>query len=115
MSERRFADQFDDLRKGDYYSIPDERLGKIHYSKLATPAKGNIYIMKRFDNNQIAAMLSKELTDSQKYYRDNGYLILRKFIPESTIDAYLELRERLKLGQDSFKDDTSYVEHPEIL
>jgi hypothetical protein len=70
--------------------------------------------MKRFDNEQIEEMLPKGLTENQRYYREHGYLIICKLIPEPIIGAYLELRARLGLGQAQFSDDTCYVEHPEI-
>ena len=111
----RYSDIFHDLQNQDYYEIPKERLSHVHYSKLAKPAQQNIYITKDFADPRMAAAFDKTLSENQRTYRENGYLILRGLIPEDLIDAYVELRERLKLGQDQFPDATPFIEHPEIL
>ena len=36
------------------------------------------------------------LDDQQKFWRENGYLILPKFIPDDLIDAYCKVRESLE-------------------
>jgi ectoine hydroxylase-related dioxygenase (phytanoyl-CoA dioxygenase family) len=112
--ERRYSDIFRDLQDKDYYAVPAERLPHIHYSKLAAPAQHNIYIMRQFGDPDMAAQFDADLTPHQAYYRDNGYLILRDFIPHDLIDAYLALRDRLGLGQQQFPDSTPFLEHREI-
>lgn len=111
----RYSQIFRNLQDENYYAIPKNRLPHVHYSKLAIPQKHNIYIMRQFPEPEVATAFEADLTDNQKYYAENGYLILRNFIPHDIIDAYLDLRERLKKGQDQFEDVTPYIEHKEIL
>ena len=37
----------------------------------------------------------ENLTNSQKFWRDNGYLILENFIPEDLIDKYVSVRSKI--------------------
>ena len=53
------------------------------------------------------------LTDYQKIFRDNGFLILEKFLPDNLIDAYCSVREKLnKPG--GYSTPTPYLEIEEI-
>lgn len=112
--EKRYSDIYHNLLEQDYYNIPSEKLDKVHYSKLAKPARHNVYIAKGFPDPEMEAALVETLSENQRYYRDNGYVILRGLIPDDLIDSYLALRERLGLGQNQFADATSYVEHEEV-
>jgi len=53
------------------------------------------------------------LNDQQKHWRENGYLILRNFIPEDVVDAYCRIRERLS-SDGGWDDETPYMEIKEI-
>ena len=53
------------------------------------------------------------LTDQQKHWRENGYLILRNFIPEDVVDAYCRVRERIS-ADGGWDDETPYMEIREI-
>ena len=53
------------------------------------------------------------LTPAQQHWRENGYLILRDFIPHDVIDAYCKVRERLK-APGGWDDETPYMEIKEI-
>lgn len=112
--EHRYSEIFHKLQKESYYIVPDVNLDKIHYSKLASPAKHNIYLLRDFKEPEMQTEFLSGLTDNQRYYRDHGYLIVRNLIPNELIDRYLALRERLSLGQDQFVDATPYIEHREI-
>jgi len=46
----------------------------------------------------------KNLSPDQRQWRDHGYVIKRNFIPGSLIDEYIELRNKLNLGDGSFPD-----------
>jgi len=53
------------------------------------------------------------LTPAQKHWRDQGYLILRDFIPNDLIDAYCKVRERVT-SPGGWDDETPYMEIREI-
>lgn len=114
IETRRYGEQFETLQDSDYYTVPKDRLNSIHYSKLSQPARHDIYIMKRFDESPFSGAFQSTLTNNQRIYAAQGCLVLRKFIPDDLIDAYIELRERLSLGQGQFPDSTPYVEHQEV-
>lgn len=109
--ERRYSDVFHDLQSADYYAIPKDKLQHVHYSKLARPAQHNIYLMRQHQDEAVMAAFRNDMTDNQRYYADNGYLILRGFIPDDLIDAYLELRAEHELVQRQFPDSTPFIEH----
>ncbi|WP_421790766.1 phytanoyl-CoA dioxygenase family protein [Hyphobacterium sp.] len=53
------------------------------------------------------------LTNEQKFWRENGYLILRKFIPDDVVDAYCRVREKIS-APGGWDDETPYMEIKEI-
>ena len=53
------------------------------------------------------------LTDEQRFWRENGYLILRNFIPEDVVDAYCRVREKVS-SFGGWDDETPYMEIKEI-
>lgn len=53
------------------------------------------------------------LTDHELFFRNNGYLILEKFIPDHLIDAYCTLRQTIDINQ-GFSDCTPYMRHKQI-
>ena len=109
--ERRYSDVFHGLQEADYYTIPKDKLPQIHYSELARMAQQNIYILRKPQNEDVAASFRNDMTDNQRYYADNGYLILRDFIPADLIDAYLELRTEHDVKKGQFPDNTPFIEH----
>jgi hypothetical protein len=46
----------------------------------------------------------KNITPDQQHWRDYGYVIKRHFIPDTLIDEYIELRNKLNLGDGLFPD-----------
>lgn len=101
-------------RQGDYYEIPKSRLDKIHYSKLASPRGYDVYAAKMVEEGPMRDQFLDSLTENQRSYGENGYLIIRGLIPEELCRDYLRLREEQNMGQDQYKDSTPYIEHPEI-
>lgn len=53
------------------------------------------------------------LDTDQKHWRENGYLILRNFIPNDLIDAYCRVRETVS-APGGWDDETPYMAVPEI-
>lgn len=53
------------------------------------------------------------LSDEQRHWRDNGYLILRNFIPHDVIDAYCKVREKIP-APGGWDDETPYMGIEEI-
>jgi SAM-dependent methyltransferase len=53
------------------------------------------------------------LNTQQKHWRDNGYLILRNFIPPEVVDAYCRVREKVS-APGGWDDETPYMEIREI-
>jgi hypothetical protein len=51
----------------------------------------------------------KNLTPDQQHWRDYGYLIKRNFIPLTLIDEYIELRNKLSLGDGLFPDARAHL------
>lgn len=47
----------------------------------------------------------------QRYWAENGYLLIKGLIDPSTCDEYLALREQLALGRGGFPSFTPYLEH----
>ena len=113
--EHSYSSIFYDLQDKEYYTIPKEKLNFVHYSRLSKPRRHDVEIMKRFDDERVQRDFTTQMTDNQRYYAENGYLILRKFIPDSLIDEYLALRKRKGLDQGQFSDNSAYVEHDEML
>ena len=60
-----------------------------------------------------ASVNEDALSPAQKHWREEGYLILRDFIPHDIIDAYCKVRERLK-APGGWDDETPYMEVKEI-
>ncbi len=54
------------------------------------------------------------LTPEQRFWRENGYLILPGVIPEAIVDAYLDLRERTGVGTAQWGNFTPYMFFEEI-
>jgi Phytanoyl-CoA dioxygenase (PhyH) len=54
------------------------------------------------------------LTADQLFWRRNGYLVKERFIPESIIDAYLELRQRRGITGGMFENFSPYMRYDEI-
>ncbi len=88
----------DNKKQNNYYTVSDQELSRLQYHQVAKPPEQNVYIMRRFQDEKMEQMMVSQLSDHQRYYRDNGYLILRDFIPHDLIDTYLKLRQELKLG-----------------
>ncbi|MHA3915521.1 phytanoyl-CoA dioxygenase family protein [Halovulum sp. GXIMD14793] len=114
MVEVRYSDIFHRTKLQDYYAIPQEQLDHVHYSKLASPPKYDVYPAKLVGDDRMRTEFLNSLTENQRYYGENGYLISRNLIPHDLCDAYLELRKKRGMGQNQFSDSTPYVEHPEI-
>ena len=114
MVEERYSDIYFDTKEKDYYTVPKDRLDKIHYSKLALPRQYDVYPAKSVNGEESKRAFLDSLTDNQRYYGEHGYLIVRNLIPHDLCDAYLELRQTLEMGQSQFSDSTPYIEHPEI-
>lgn len=53
------------------------------------------------------------LNEDQRFWRENGYLILRNFIPADVIDRYCRVREKVK-SPGGWDDETPYMEIKEI-
>lgn len=56
----------------------------------------------------------QKLSTEQKFWRENGYLILSNFIPEELVDAYLDLRKRANVMVDAWGTATPYMFFEEI-
>lgn len=54
------------------------------------------------------------LTPEQKFWRENGYLVLKKVIPEAVVDAYLALRERTGIERSGWGTPVPYMFFEEI-
>lgn len=54
-----------------------------------------------------------KLTEDQKFYKANGYLILKGFIPDDLNNAYQEIRKTVSIPV-GFPDCTPYMRHKEI-
>lgn len=53
------------------------------------------------------------LDADQRHWRENGYLILRNFIPPGLVDAYCRVREKVS-APGGWDDETPYMDVPEI-
>jgi len=106
-----FSQQFDKIIYEDYYS--DERVVKdeVEYSDLCKTPEKDVYIMRRFNSEELEKQFLSSLTQDQQTYRKNGCLVKRGFIPSELIDEYFSLRERLDLGVGEFDSVTNYVEY----
>ncbi|MEM9256118.1 MAG: phytanoyl-CoA dioxygenase family protein [Pseudomonadota bacterium] len=95
-----------------YYTISAEQLNRIPYHQMTTGVAHDIYLMRKFEDERQNELFNRQLTENQRAYRDNGYLILRNLIPEDVIDRYLALREEAKLGREQFpQQDTPHVKY----
>jgi len=56
----------------------------------------------------------KGLSEDQIYWRKNGYVIKRNFVEHDLIDEYLNIRNKLNLGNGPFDDITPYLYHSVI-
>ncbi|WP_164860806.1 phytanoyl-CoA dioxygenase family protein [Parasedimentitalea marina] len=98
---------------GPYFCKSLREISKARYEDIATQPENEVYLVgKRSDRED--EMLNATLTEDQLFYRQNGYVIKRNFIPHDLIAEYLELRKKLNLGDAGFGTPVSYVEHPEI-
>lgn len=71
------------------------------------PSDNMLPPLDRRDVNETA------LSDAQRQWRENGYLILRDFIPHEIIDRYCKVRERVQ-APGGWDDETPYMEVKEI-
>lgn len=98
---------------GPYFCKSLREISKAGYDDIATQPKNEIYLVKEWSDTE-EKMLDSRLTEDQKFYRRNGFLIKRNFIPHDLIEDYVALRQKLSLGDAGFGTPISYVEHPEI-
>jgi hypothetical protein len=56
----------------------------------------------------------QQLTPRQRFWRENGYLILENFLPQDAIDAYVEVRKKWQ-SPGGWACPTPYMHVPEIL
>lgn len=113
--DERYSDIFHDLQDKHYYKIPKEKLNLVSYEELSAPPKTNIYVMRNFKDPDLSKLHKSDLTENQIYYANNGYLILRNFIPHSLINSYLKLRKSLDLGVGQLSGIMPHVRHREVL
>lgn len=98
---------------GPYFCKSLKDIAAAEYSDISTPSKNEVYLVKQWSEAE-EALLGPTLTEDQAFYRQNGFLIKRNFIPHDLIADYMALRDRLGLGDAGFGTPVSYVEHPEI-
>jgi len=55
-----------------------------------------------------------QLSDDQRFWRDHGYIVFKRIIPDALIDRYLDLRRRAGLGVLGFPSAAPYDSFPEI-
>ena len=98
---------------GQYFSMSLEEIATAKYEDISVQQPNDIYLVKKWNENE-EKILNATLTDDQKFYRENGFLIKKNFIPNDLIESYLELRARHNVGDIGFKTPVCFVEHPEI-
>lgn len=100
-----------------YFTIPDEQRSALEYEKFCMKPPQDIFIMRVFQEQRLGELLTSQLSQEQLYYRENGYLILRDFIPHELIDRYLDLRASLEMGLNGFEwDETPHkVSNPHVV
>jgi hypothetical protein len=60
------------------------------------------------------AVKLRGITLDQQHWRDHGYVIKRDFVPHDLIDEYIDVRQKLNLGNGLFSDITPYLDHSVI-
>jgi hypothetical protein len=60
------------------------------------------------------AVKLRGITSDQQHWRDYGYVIKRNFIPHDLIAEYIDIRQKLNLGDGLFPDITPYLYHSAI-
>jgi len=100
-----------------YYTVTEEERHAIEYENFCIRPPQDIYIMRELREPKMETLLKSQLSKEQRYYRDNGYLILKNFIPHDLIDRYLDLRESFEMGLNGFEwDDTPHqVRNPHVV
>ncbi len=102
-----------------YYGGPndDERLRVVARRAIATefgwPDLADQHVaeddLPPLDRSKVAAKLSPD----QEFWRENGYLILRNFIPDALIDRYAAVRRKVPHAE-GWTSPTPFLEIPEI-
>ena len=77
-----------------------------HFLELAEPYPDQLELLLNQSNVAL-----KGITDDQQFWRDNGYLIKKNFIPHNLIDEYNVIRERMNLADGPFPSITPYLNH----
>jgi len=98
---------------GPYFCKSLREIAAADYDDISVSPNREVYLVKEW-NAEEEKLLDATLTEDQAFYRSNGYLIKRNFIPPDLIDDYLSLRKKMDLGDAGFSTPLSYVEHPEI-
>lgn len=102
-------------KHNQYYCVSDEELNKISYQDLCIKAHQNIFVMKEFGGANQRKIFTEQLSEEQLYYHENGYIILKNFIPHDIINRYLELRDSLGVGREKLNvANAPHMEHVEI-
>jgi hypothetical protein len=60
------------------------------------------------------AVKLRGITPDQQHWRDHGYVIRRNFIPHDLIDEYVNIRQKLNLGDGLFPHVVPYLYHSAI-
>jgi hypothetical protein len=88
----------------------------VQFKDITDRPKKDIYVMQtRFDSEESKNEFVAHLTPDQRYYRDNGYIIKKKFVKSDLIDELKELRVALGLNdRQSFPDYVPYINYETI-
>lgn len=105
---------------------PMEKQGKVYQDAIDASMMLSTQTMPSFDDlsedfpEESVPLLDRKvineqsLSQEQKQFRENGVLILDSFIPESIVDAYLDLRKRCNIGSAGWGTPTPYLFFDEI-
>ena len=93
---------------GPYFCKSLREISKSGYDDIATQPRNEIYLIKEW-NDVEEKMLNSTLTRDQEFYRQNGFLIKKNFIPHDLIEDYMALRQKLSLGDAGFGAPVSYA------
>jgi len=105
--------------EGAVYNRVKQDLSVYNFKQFPTFDEMSGYIGEEIGDARLPYLdrkttLEAGLTEDQKYWRENGYIIFRNFIPHELIDRYLDLRRRANLGRHGWPNLAPYDSFPEI-
>jgi hypothetical protein len=114
---RRGEEQFEDL--GAVYNYAKQQQDAFRFTEFPTFEALSSYIGDEIGEERLPYLDQREIDESrlsedQRFWRENGYILFKKCIPDELIDAYLDLRRRAGLGLLGFPSAAPYDSFKEI-